>query len=174
VSVVSQRDLEPNSRLLLGPKNRQGLGEAGEGEVRRRGATRRLPRRSGLHEGPRGEQADLPFTLSLTLGNLCEGGNTAEPDVDPSPSFGVGGDEIIMRFWATMMHRCSHKAQHRAKAASKVALTTSAFSWLSGVRLKEHMVCTMVKQKLSDDALYGCSTLSVQGGVCHGDLHYAW
>jgi hypothetical protein len=54
---------------------------------------------------------------------------------------------------AYLGERCSardtREAQHRTKA-SKVALTSSAFSWLSGARLKEHMVCTMVKQKLSD------------------------
>jgi hypothetical protein len=39
------------------------------------------------------------------------------------------------------------------KAASKVALATKCLFWLSGTSLREHMVCTMVKQKLSDNAL---------------------
>jgi hypothetical protein len=38
-------------------------------------------------EGKGGEQADVPFTLDLTLSNLGEGSNTAKPDVvDPSSS----------------------------------------------------------------------------------------
>ena len=36
----------------------------------------------------------LPFALGLTLGNLGEGANAAEPDVvDPSPSLGDGGKQ---------------------------------------------------------------------------------
>ena len=46
-----------------------------------------------------GEQADVPFALDLTLSNLGEGSNTAEPDVvDPSPSLGEGGEKRLAGF----------------------------------------------------------------------------
>ena len=46
----------------------------------------------GDREGKRDEQADAPFSLDLTLGNLGERATSAEPDfVDPSSSLGDGG-----------------------------------------------------------------------------------
>src|SRR5580700_10956250 len=42
------------------------------------------------------EQADVPFALGLTPGNLGEGGNAAEPDVvDPSPGLGDCGEQSV-------------------------------------------------------------------------------
>ena len=38
----------------------------------------------------------MPFALDLTLSNLGEGSNTAEPDVvDPSSSLGDGGEKRL-------------------------------------------------------------------------------
>ena len=38
----------------------------------------------------------MPFALGLTLGNLGEGANGAEPDVvDPSPGLGDGGEQSV-------------------------------------------------------------------------------
>jgi hypothetical protein len=38
----------------------------------------------------------VPFALGLTLTNLGEGANAAEPDVvDPSPGFGDGGEQRL-------------------------------------------------------------------------------
>jgi hypothetical protein len=45
---------------------------------------RRSLQRCEAQEGKRDEQADVPFSLDLTLGNLGERANAAEPDfVDP-------------------------------------------------------------------------------------------
>ena len=64
-----------NPLLLLGPRIGQGLGEAGDGEIRRRGAIDDRRNDAGRQEGEGSEQADVPFALGLTLGNLGEGGN---------------------------------------------------------------------------------------------------
>ena len=51
---------------------------------------------AGRLEGEGSQQADVPFALGLTLSNLGEGSNTAEPDVvDPSSSLGDGGEKRL-------------------------------------------------------------------------------
>src|SRR3984893_19090722 len=67
--------------LLLDPGIGHGLGEARDREVRRRGAIDDRRNDAGRKEGKGGEQADVPFALPLTLGNLGERANAAEPDV---------------------------------------------------------------------------------------------
>ena len=89
----------PILSLLLGPGIGQGLGEAGDREIRRRGAIDDRRNDAGRQEGEGSEQADVPFALGLTLGNLGEGGNAAEPDVvDPSPGLGDCGEQSVAAF----------------------------------------------------------------------------
>ena len=77
--------MEPDAPLLLGPGIRQGFGEAGDREIRRRCAIGDRRDDARRKEGERSEQADVPFAHGLPFGNLGEGGNAAEPDVvDPS------------------------------------------------------------------------------------------
>ena len=87
---------EPDALLLLGPRIRQGSGEAGDREVRRRGAINDRRDDAGRHEGEGRQQADMPFALAFSLGDLGEGGNSTEPDVvDPSPGLGDCGEQGI-------------------------------------------------------------------------------
>jgi hypothetical protein len=82
---------EPNAALLLGPRIRQRLGEAGDREIRRRAAIDDRRDDAGRHEGEGCQQADVPFALVFTLSNLGEGGNSPEPDVvDPSSGLSDG------------------------------------------------------------------------------------
>jgi hypothetical protein len=50
------------------------FGETGDREVRGRGAIDDRHNDARRQEGKRDEQADVPFALGLTLGNLGEGG----------------------------------------------------------------------------------------------------
>ena len=87
---------EPDALLLLGPRTRQGLGEAGDREIRRRGAIDDRRNDAGRNEGEGCQQADVPFTLGFALGNLGEGGNSTEPDVvDPSSGLDDCGEQSI-------------------------------------------------------------------------------
>ena len=87
---------QSDAPLLLTPGIGQGLGEAGDREVRRRGSINDRRNDARRQEGKGGEQADVPFALDLTLSNLGEGSNTAEPDVvDPSSSLGEGGEKRL-------------------------------------------------------------------------------
>ncbi len=80
-SLSDMRWVSSDPLLLLGPRIGQGLGEAGDREVRRRGAIDDRRNDAGRQEGEGSEQADVPFALGLTLGDLGEGGNAAEPDI---------------------------------------------------------------------------------------------
>ena len=85
-ALIAGATMKSNPLLLLGPRIRQGLGEAGDGEIRRCGAIDDRRNDAGRQEGERSQQADVPFPLGLTLGDLGEGANGADPDVvDPSP-----------------------------------------------------------------------------------------
>jgi hypothetical protein len=67
--------------------------------VRRRGAIGNRRNDAGRQEGEGSEQADVPFAMGLTRGNLGEGGNAVEPDVvDPSPGLGDGGEQSVPAF----------------------------------------------------------------------------
>jgi hypothetical protein len=83
---------QSDAPLLLTPGIGQGLGEAGDREVRRRGSINDRRNDARPQEGKGGEQADVPFALDLTLSNLGKGSNAAEP-VDPSSSLGDGGEK---------------------------------------------------------------------------------
>jgi hypothetical protein len=72
---------QSDALLLLDPGIGQHLGKAGDGEIRRCGAIDDRRNDAGRQEGEGSEQADVPFALGLTRGNLGEGGNAAEPDV---------------------------------------------------------------------------------------------
>src|SRR6202030_3335282 len=90
---------QSDALLLLDPGIGQGLGEAGDREVPRRGAIDDRRNDPGRQEGDGSQQADVPFALGLTLGNLGEGANAAEPDVvDPSPGLGDGGEQSVPAF----------------------------------------------------------------------------
>src|SRR5713101_3341595 len=58
--------------LLLGPRTRQRFGEAGDREIRRRGSIDDRRNDTGRNEGERSQQADVPFALSFTPGDLGE------------------------------------------------------------------------------------------------------
>jgi hypothetical protein len=74
---------ERNAAILLHLDERQ----------RRRFAAARVTR---IAASTMSEQADVPFALGLTPGNLGEGGNAAEPDVvDPSPGLGDCGEQSV-------------------------------------------------------------------------------
>src|ERR1700731_3537977 len=101
--------------LLLDPGIGQGLDEASDREVRRRGAIDDRRNDARRKEGKGGEQTDMPFALRLTLGNLGEGANAAEPDVvDPSPGLGDCDEQSIAafgpycRFCAGRTHNALH------------------------------------------------------------------
>ena len=90
---------QSDSLLLLDPGMGQGLGEASDREVRRRGAIDDRRNDARRKEGKGGEQADVPFALPLPLGNLGERANAAEPDVvDPSPGLGDCDEQSIAAF----------------------------------------------------------------------------
>ena len=88
---------EHDPPLLLGPGIRQGFGEAGDREIRRRCAIGDRCDDARRKEGERSEQADVPFAHGLPFGNPGEGGNAAEPDVvenrscspDSGPDLGI-------------------------------------------------------------------------------------
>src|ERR1700730_6290793 len=60
------------SRVIIRCSIGQSLGEAGDGEVRRRGVIDDRRNDAGRQEGEGSEQADVPFTLGFTLGNPGE------------------------------------------------------------------------------------------------------
>ena len=62
---------EPNPSLLLAPGIGQGLGEASDREVRRCGSIDDRRNDARRQKGKRDEQADVPFTQGLALGDLC-------------------------------------------------------------------------------------------------------
>jgi hypothetical protein len=66
---------------LLGPGIRQGFGEAGDREIRRRCPIGDRCDDTRRKEGERSKQADVPFAHGLPFGNPGEGGNATEPDV---------------------------------------------------------------------------------------------
>jgi hypothetical protein len=87
---------EPNPPLLLAPGIGQGLGEASDREVRRCGSIDDSRNDARRQKGKRDEQADVPFTQGLALGDLDEGVASAEPDfVDPFPGLGDCGQQSI-------------------------------------------------------------------------------
>jgi hypothetical protein len=91
-SGINRRCYNENPILCscLGPRIRQCPGEASDREVRRCGAIDDRRNDARRQEGKRDEQADVPFSLDLTLGNRGERANAAEPDfVDPSSSLGT-------------------------------------------------------------------------------------
>jgi hypothetical protein len=62
------------------------LSEAGDGEIRWRGAINDGRDDARRKEGEGRQQANVTFALAFPLGNLGEGGNSTEPNVlDPSP-----------------------------------------------------------------------------------------
>ena len=51
------------------------------------------------NKGERSQQADVAFAMGFAIGNLGEGGDTAEPEVvDPSAGLGDGGEQSIAAF----------------------------------------------------------------------------
>ena len=60
--------LQSDALLLLDPGIGQSLGKAGDGEIHWCGAIYDRRNDAGRQEGKRDEQADVPFSLDLTLG----------------------------------------------------------------------------------------------------------
>jgi hypothetical protein len=86
---------ESDTPLLLA--TRIGQGEAVDRKIRRRGPIADRRNDARRQEGKRSQQADVPLSLDLTLGNLGERTNAAEPDfVDPSSSFGDCGKQRLV------------------------------------------------------------------------------
>ena len=79
--------LQSDALLLLDPGIGQSLGEAADREVRRRGAIDDRRNDAGRQEGEGSEQADVPFTLGLTLGN-------------PNPRAGIAPDPWVRGIFA--------------------------------------------------------------------------
>jgi len=65
---------ESEALLLLGPRIRERFGEAGDREIRWGAAINDRCDDPGRNEGEGCQQADVPFALGFTLGNLGEGG----------------------------------------------------------------------------------------------------
>jgi hypothetical protein len=87
---------ESDTPLLLAPGIGQCPGKAGDRKVRRRGPIDNRRNDARRQEGKGDEQADVPFSLDLTLGDLGEGASVAEPEiVDPSPGLGECGQQSI-------------------------------------------------------------------------------
>ena len=76
--------LSRDGPLLLGPGIGQGFGKAGDGEIRRRDTVDDRRNDAGRQEGEGSEQADVPFALHLTLGDLGERATAAEPERCPA------------------------------------------------------------------------------------------
>ena len=111
--------MKPYPSLLLGPRIRQCPGKASDREVRRRGPIDDRRNYARRQEGKRSQQADVPFSLDLTLGDLGEGANATKPEiVDPSPGLGDCGQQSIasLGFHCRICARHMHNALHRLKA----------------------------------------------------------
>jgi hypothetical protein len=72
---------QSDALLLLDPGIGQGIGEAGDREVRGRGAIDDRRNDAGRQEGERSHQADVPFALGLTL-SIAEFGTASASCVE--------------------------------------------------------------------------------------------
>jgi hypothetical protein len=94
-TLVAGATSQSDALLLLDPGIGQGLGEAGDGKIRRCSAIDDGRNDAGRQESEGSEQANVPFALGLTLGYLGEGANAAKPDVvDPSPGLGIAARRV--------------------------------------------------------------------------------
>ena len=89
----------PNLRSCSVQEQGRALARPVTVRFRRRGAVHDCGNDAGRQEGEGSEQTNVPFALGLALGDLGEGGDTAEPDVvDPSPGLGNCGEQSITAF----------------------------------------------------------------------------
>ena len=92
--------LQREPLLLLAPGIGQGPGEAGDRNVRRRGPLDDRRNDARRQEGKRDEQADVPFSLDLTLGDLGERANAAEPEIVDALAIAVSRASRVAGFIA--------------------------------------------------------------------------